>query len=137
MALLWALSRPSMPVWNPMDQNCSQCSRCGLTSTEWGGTITPLSLLDAPKDAALDLICLHCSSRALLALVQLGVHQDCQVPFSRAGLLGPVPGAEPHTFLWCKFTVLAHPLFQPVHVSMFSLLTCLPHQPVQCQQQTC
>jgi len=81
-----------------------------------------MSASNAPVEAAQDLICLFCFSSAQLTRVQLVVHQDPQVPFSKA-----VPSL--YWALWLELqdfalacvnlhAVLASPLFQPAQVSL-------------------
>ena len=81
VALLWALSLLSASFLN-----------CGDTVlqvqpdkhwVEWDGHIS-ISHSNTPVDAAQDLICLCCCSGTLLTGVQVTVHPDIQLPFSKA-----------------------------------------------------
>jgi len=104
-------------MWAP---ELTQYSRCSLTSTEWSGDdhISP-SASNASEDAAQDLICLCCSSSALLTHVQLVVHQDTQVPFSKAA-------PQPHdlSLYWALWLFL--PRCKTLHLSLLNFILFLP-----------
>lgn len=80
-ALCWTFQYVCVLDWGA--QNWTKCSRCGLTSAE-KGRITSLNPAGkALPDAAQDTVSLLCCKGALLAPVQLGVHQKSQIFLSK------------------------------------------------------
>ena len=95
----WTLSSMSMSLLCWGAQNRTQHSRCNLTSAEQKGRLTSLLLLAIFPLVQPRCCWLFCCKGTLLAHVQLGVHQDPQVPLLQS--------CFPYTyFVWKEFLLV-------------------------------
>ena len=99
VALIWVLS--SLPTSRIVGTRTGQqYSRWGPTSTEWDDHAS-ISASNAPADAAQAPICLCACNSMLPTHIQPSVHQDPQVPFSKAGPSHTVPSLYWALWLHC------------------------------------